>query len=237
MNKLLFGLVAATGTLTSLGAVATRYHARISPEVQPFVAVYKITSQRDGKPQIDSYLTLAVRKDGTHMTSNSTPVGSQLPTARSIELKDRYIVVDPVTESISTYKAYKPLIHATQDCGGTPDARILGFETEVSRKQPRGAPTGQETTTTWQAIGLNCAPIREEMIFTVDSTRTVITKEVISLQLGEPPATYFDVPNYQERGPVDLDNEVNKRLPGKHAFGSQKAIDNLQKVYETSRPE
>ena len=97
MNKLLFGLIAATGTLTSLGAVATRYHARISPEIQPFVAVYKVTSQRDGKPQIDGYLTLAVRKDGTYVTSNSTPVGSQLLTARSIELKDRYIVVDPVT--------------------------------------------------------------------------------------------------------------------------------------------
>ena len=171
------------------------------------------------------------------MTSHSTPVGSQLPTARSIELKDRYIVVDPATESISTYKAYRPLVHATQDCRGTPDASILGFETEVSRKQPRGAPTGQETTTIWQATGLNCAPIREEMIFNVGSTRIEITKEVISVQLGEPPATYFDVPNYQERGPADLDNEVNKRLPGTHAFGSQTAIDTLQRVYETSRPE
>jgi hypothetical protein len=237
MNRLVFSIAIASVTVAGLGAVGRRYHAQLSPTVRPLVAVYKITSSRDGKQQPDRYLTLAVRADGTFMTANSRPdVHGQLLTSRAIELKDRYLIVDPLTESVLSYKPYRTLVVATQDCGGTPDTSVLGFATQVGDRQLK-TPKGQEEIKRWLAVDLNCVSIREDIVATEDSSQFQLNQEAISIQMGEPPAEYFDVPpSYQERGPADLDKEVSKRFPGKRAFDSQDVIDKLQKVYDATKP-
>jgi hypothetical protein len=71
------------------------------------------------------------------MSADSLPdANGHILTARAIELRDRYIVVEPMTQSVSSYKPYKPMIVAIQDCRGTPEgicsmAERVGFEPTV----------------------------------------------------------------------------------------------------------
>jgi hypothetical protein len=193
---------------------------QISRPAHPFVATYKISSSRATK-----YRTFAVRSDGAVMTADWLPdADGHILTARAIELRDRYVVVEPMTQSTSTYKPYKPMIAALPDCGGTPDETILGYPTEV---------TQQGRTTRWLAVDLNCVPLREHAV----RDGREVSREAISVTLGEPPAEYFQVPSgYQERGPADLNLEFARKFPGQQLY-DQVAVDKLQKIYERNRPD
>jgi len=186
----------------------------------PFVATYKLSSSRATR-----YRTFAVRSDGAVMTANSLPdANGHILTARTIELRDRYVVAEPMTRSISTYKPYMPMIVALQDCGGMPDEMILGYPTEVIQ---------QGRTTRWLAVDLNCLPLREHAVW---KNGREVTREAISVTLGEPPAEYFNVPSdYQERGPADLNAEFARKFPGQQLY-DEVVVDRMQKIYERSRP-
>jgi hypothetical protein len=59
----------------------------------PFVAVYKISL-----PRATRYRTFAVRSDGAVMGAGSLPdANGHIVTARAIELRDRYIVAEPMS--------------------------------------------------------------------------------------------------------------------------------------------
>jgi hypothetical protein len=160
------------------------------------------------------------------MSADSLPdANGHILTARAIELRDRYVVVEPLTQSVSSYRPYKPMIVAIQDCRGTPDVPILGYPTEV---------TQQGKTTKWLAVDLNCLPLREHA---VRKDGREVDREAISVKLGEPPAEYFQVPSsYQERGPAALNDEFTRKFPGQQLY-DQVAVDRLQKLYERNRPQ
>jgi hypothetical protein len=57
----------------------------------------------------------------------------------------------------------------------------------------------------------------------------------VSVKPGEPPADYFNVPSdYQERGPAEIDKELETSGQG-GIFANKESADKLQKVYESSR--
>jgi len=70
-----------------------------------------------------------------------------------------------------------------------------------------------------------------------DGTETQFFREAVSIKLGEPPAEYFEIPsNYVERGPADINSEVEKRFPGSHVIPHPEMRDKLQSVYEADKP-
>jgi hypothetical protein len=101
VRKILF---LAVVSLATVGAVKRRYNFQVSPSVHPLVAEYKSTtihkSQEQSQPVVDHdrFLTMAVRSDGAVMTAKTLPdAGGRIETVRSIQFKDRYVVIDPFT--------------------------------------------------------------------------------------------------------------------------------------------
>ena len=247
MAKAIFAILVIVSTIAALGAVAHRYNFQFSPEVHPFVVVYKTitTHEAPGQgPRTDSdrYITFAVRSDGATMKANAIPDAQRhLATVRSIEFKDRYVVVDPFTNSVSTYAPYLPLVSPSQDCGGAADKSVLGYRTEIVTENPPAPSKGnrQFISTKWLAVDLKCVAMRELLVVDDGSEVVKVDRQAISINSGEPPTEYFEVPsNYEERGPADIDNEVQKKSPGHHVFGGGDSgvLDKLQRTYENARP-
>jgi hypothetical protein len=247
VRRLIFVVFVSLAAVAGLVAARYRYNFQILPSVQPFVAQYKVTTshlhQGQAQPVMDRdrYVTVAVRSDGAEMTANSTPdPQGRLDTVRSVEFKDRYVVIDPYSQSVSTYQPYRPIIVATQDCGGPRDTPVLGHPTElVTEGAKPNQHYRQETTTRWLAVDLNCISLRDRYVKDDGSELVQVNREAISVQVGEPPAEYFDVPaNYQERGPADIDSEMQKKF-GRHVFGEgdPAVLDKLQKAYQATRPQ
>jgi hypothetical protein len=246
MRKVVFVALISLATMAGLAVAKYRYNFQFSPSVNPLVAQYKVTTTRllhgEAQPvtEHDRYLTVAVRSDGAMMTANLLPdPHGQLDTVRSIQLKDKYVVIDPFTNSVSTYPPYKPAIVATQDCRGPRDISVLGHPTELITES--GKPNQhyrQEAITRWLALDLNCLALQERYVQDNDSELIQVNRDAISVQIGEPPADYFNVPaNYQERGPADIDAEMHKKV-GQHVFGQgdPTVLDKLQKAYEGGKP-
>jgi len=224
-----------------------RYNFQLSPTVHPFIATYKVTTthtsagETQSATDSDRFFTLAVRSDGATMRANALPDGQgRLPTVRSISFSDRYVVIDPFTRSLSSYKPYKPIVLPTQDCGGVPGSPVLGYRTQVGTKVISAEVSNpQATTTTWLALDLNCIMLRERYIDNNASEAVQVNREAISVTVGEPPSEYFDIPpDYQERGPLDIDSEAQKRF-GLHVFGKgdPAILEKLQHAYQNARPQ
>jgi hypothetical protein len=246
MKRLIFVVIVSLAAVAGLAAAKYRYNFQFSPSVHPFVAQYKVTTihlrQGQAQPIVDHdrYLTVAVRSDGAEMTANLTPdPQGRLDTVRSVEFKDRYVVIDPYSQSVSTYQPYRPIIVATQDCRGTPDASVLGHPTELITEGAKpNQHYRQETVTKWLALDLNCVSLREHYVKDDGSELVQVNREAISVQVGEPPAEYFDIPaNYRERGPADIDSEMQKKF-GRHVFGEgdPAVLDKLQQAHQGGKP-
>jgi hypothetical protein len=246
MRKTVFLVLVSLATVAGLATAKYRYNFQFSPSVQPFVAEFKLTTthlqQGQAQPVTDSdrYLTVAVRSDGAVMSANAIPdAEGRLETVRSIQLKDRYVVIDPYTESVSTYQPYRPIIVASQDCQGPRDTLVLGHPTElVTEGAKPNIHYRQETVTKWLAVDLNCVSLRERYVKYDGSELVQVSREAISVQVGEPPAEYFNIPNnYQERGPADIDSEMQKKF-GKHVFaeGDPAVLDKLERAYQGGKP-
>jgi hypothetical protein len=182
---------------------------------------------------------MALRSDGAVMNANTLPDAERrIKTVRPIQFKDRYVVIDPFSNSISTDKPYKPIIVATQDCQGVRDTQLLGHQTEIISKNAKpNVHYPQEGTTKWLAIDLNCISLRERYIKDDGSELVHVNRDAISVQVGEPPAAYFDIPaNYVERGPADIDSEMQKKT-GQHVFdgGDPTVLQKLQQAYDSSK--
>jgi hypothetical protein len=243
VRKILFLVLVSLATVAALGAVKHRYNFQLSPSVHPFVAEYKAATthlhqaQSQAVVDNDRFLTMAVRSDGAVMTANTLPdTEGRLETVRSIALKDRYVVIDPFSNSISTYKSYTPTIAATQDCRGVRDIQVLGHQTEiVSDNANPNVHYPQEGVTKWLAVDLNCIPLRERYVKDDGSELVHVNRDAISVQVGEPPTAYFDIPTtYMERGPADIDSERQKKT-GRHVWGDPTVLQKLQQVYDGSK--
>jgi hypothetical protein len=237
MNRLILVILVSLMTVAGLGAVAKKYHAQISPTIHPVVIVYKVTSGTNGQNSNPTrFETLAVRSDGAFMMANSAPDASgHISVERALELKDRYVIVDPQTESVLTYKPYRPMVVATQDCAGRSDTPILGFATEmVSHVSKR--PKGQEEIVRWPGLDINCMVLREHITSDEDTGQVHQEREAVSVERMEPPAEYFDIPaSYHERGPAEINSELEKRFSGRRVFGSDQVVQRLQKIYDANK--
>jgi hypothetical protein len=246
MNNLMFAVTVGAVTVASLGVAAWHYQSPVS--AVPVVIVYHDSAQRTGQssPSSGSFWTLAIRSDGTSMRANNAPdTAGHIQGVKSLQLQDRYLVLDPFTTSISTYKPYRPIVTGALNCSGKSAEPMLGHPVEyVGESKPLQAPrTGttalrERLTEKWLAPDLNCLRLREHVIMAeTDGTEIQFFREAVSIKPGEPPAEYFEIPsNYVERGPTEVDSEVEKKFPGNHVISNPKILDKLQGVYETDKP-
>jgi len=94
----------------------------------------------------------------------------------------------------------------------------------------------QMTRERWLAVDLNCVVMREH-ISEVDRDKGKIefSREAVSIKPGEPPTDLFEVPSsYQERGPADLNKELESKF-GQKVFPHEEERDKLQKVYDAEK--
>ena len=240
MRNLTFAATVCAVVCVSLGAVALRYHLQISPSIHPVTIVYHDNALLPGQERLssDRYWTLAIRSDGSFMKMNSVPDPTgNVATVKSIEFKDRYVVVDPITKSISTYKPYIPIITTTENCAGSRADPILGHSVEYMRRDERESVKsgGRMTRERWLAPDFNCTILREHLTITDKEGKvTQVYREAVSVSPGEPPADFFSIPDYQERGPAEVDSELEANGRGK-VFANRDSADKLQKFYDSNR--
>jgi hypothetical protein len=169
-------------------------------------------------------------------TNSVADATAQIETVRSLEFKDRYVVVDPHTRSISTYKPHMSVVASTADCLGSGADPILGHPVEYVRTDPpEHVKSGiRVATERWLAVDLNCAIMREHLTTTDnDGKVTQFYREAVSVRPGEPPADFFRIPSdYRERGPADVNKELEAN--GSKALPKDTA-DKLQRVYDTEK--
>jgi hypothetical protein len=234
MNNVKFVATVGAVAAATLGLAAWHYQSPVA--VIPVVIVYHDGALQPGQssPSSDRFWTLAVRSDGANMEVNSVPDATgRIQGVKSLQLQDRYVVVDPFTISMSTYKPYRPIVVGGRSCSGKSAGSILGHPVEYVREnKPR------TLTERWLAADLNCLPLREHLINTEsDGRETQFFREAVSIKPGEPPVEYFEIPsNYEERGPAEVNSEVEKRFPGHHVISHPEILDKMQHVYETDKP-
>jgi len=241
MSNIRFAGVVCGLVAVCLGAAAFHYNMQVSPTVKPLVLVYRDSTHLEGRDrQPDARLwTLAVRSDGSFMRANSIGDASgHIEDVKSIEFRDRYVVVDPYTASTTTYKPSMAIFVPTRDCLGTSAGSMLGHPLEYLRDDSKKAKGNviQMTTERWLAADLNCVVMREH-ISEVDRDHGKIEfyREAVSVRLGEPPADFFEVPpSYHERGPADLSKELESKS-GQKVFRDDAARDKLQKIYDAEK--
>jgi len=242
MNNLTFTAMVGAVAAGTLGVAASHYQspASASPASPiPVVIVYRDSSLQTGQtaPSGDTFWTLAVRSDGANMQVNSVPDATgRIEGVKSLQLQDRYVVVDPLTTSVMTYKPYRPMVAGGQNCSGKPAVSILNHSVEyVQITKPMDS--SHKPRERWLATDLNCLTLREHLtIAEKDGTEVQFFREAVSIRPGEPPVEYFEIPaSYVERGPAELDAEVQKQFPGKHVIGNPAILDKLQHVYESDK--
>ena len=91
-------------------------------------------------------------------------------------------------------------------------------------------------TERWLAPDLNCTILREHLTITdKDGKVTKVYREAVSIKPGEPPADFFSIPpDYQERGPAEVESEFETNGHGR-IFANKESADKLQKVYDNRK--
>jgi hypothetical protein len=238
MNSIKSVITVGAVAAATLGVAASHYQSPVS--VVPVVIVYHDNVLQPGQssPSSDRFWTLAVRSDGANMQAESAPDATgQIQVVKSLQLQDRYVVVDPSTMSLSTYKSYRPIVVGARSCSGKSAGSILNHPVEyVQVNKP--SPAHQRLKEQWLALDLNCQMLREHLIMTgSDGRETQFFREAVSIKPGEPPVEYFEIPSgYQERGPAEVDSEVAKKFPGHHVISHPEVLNKMQHVYETDKP-
>jgi hypothetical protein len=238
MTNLRFTAMVGAIAAATLGAAAAHYQSPVS--VTPAVIVYRDSALQPGQssPSGDRFWTLAVRSDGANMQTNSAPDASgRIQGVKSVQFQDRYVLVDPSTMSLSTYKPYRPIVVGARGCSGKSAGAILEHPVEyVQVNKP--SPSPQRLKEQWLATDLNCLMLREHLIVTKNGgSEMQFFREAVSIKTGEPPVEYFDIPsNYEERGPAEINSEFEKKFPGRHVVSNSDVLDKLEHVYEAAKP-
>lgn len=244
MKNWSFALVTAIVVLVCFTAMAFHYRFQVAGTVHPFLVVYRdsVTLPDSHQPNNVRYWTTGVRSDGSVVKVNAVPdtTGKFPSVARAIEFENRYVIVDPSTESITSYKPRQPLIAPTKDCGGKDAGSILGYRVELVQdvvRAPKEQSPRSTSRTRWLAINLNCVPLREQIALTDENGKTTnFRRDAVRVNIGEPSAELFDVPpSYQERSPADLNKEFERRHPGQNIFGNKESIDHVQQQYNQGK--
>ena len=235
---LLFGFLGLAG-------LAHLYRpASAASTIKPVTIVYQRTIFPDGSPANISFSrteTLGIRDDGSVSRADWKPATAGHPAYSTLLITDvasgKYTIVDPFTESRTTYRspgmAEHHRVKPASTCPGTAGEQILGFETVVEDKTS-SFPDRRLTIRYWRAPHLNCLPLREEdrtMLFKTGK-QSLQVLNATSITLDEPSASMFEVPSvYTERTPSEVMAESSRKL-GRNPLPPNA---NLDKVYADSQ--
>lgn len=209
----------------------------------PFTATIKETRYgADGQEVYAEFHLFAKRRDG----SNVLVMRRQDPAEAWIEVKRitdvgarRTIVVDPATESITTYPLSETVVNeysaATHNCGGNPnEARsgVTGHQIIPLRREFALSGSKMAVNEQWVAPALGCFPIRNSLTVKVDGKVVgTVVRDTLFLAEAEPASSYFNVPSgYVERTPSEVLAEFARRFPGRRA-ASVEAGQRLDAAY------
>lgn len=134
------------------------------------------------------------------------------------------VAVDPVTQSKTTYHMSPKAILEHEDfrqgaCekSGEEVEEIAGLEArkfrqEISQGNARLGPVWKTVVERWLAPALNCEPLRVDshMVSPDGTLRGRTVDEVISVTLGEPNQSLFEVPEYPEKSPSQVMAEYDR---------------------------
>lgn len=137
-------------------------------------------------------------------------------------LSQKRIVVDGLTESLTTYNLRKDDIIALQSkptsCGEAPSAErssILGYEVVKVIRDWSPPSEAINRIESWKALALDCYPLKE-IFYHGQPGSTVVTniRQVTAVSIGEPNLDLFAVPaGYVERPPTAVYREHENRYP------------------------
>lgn len=212
-----------------------------SDQSRPFTATIVESTFLPGEetPRVARMKTIAVRSDGSWVEAVQTEASGEvqgiLLRRKITDVANRKrVVVDPLTESITTY----PLSHAAAqafaikslhscEANGTRlgTDRILGFDVDIVEVQKRydsPAVSNTRRMKSWVAPELDCFPLRREIEMDVASKPTKKAIEAVTnISMGEPDRGLFEIPsNYKERSPSEVLAEAGRRFPNR--FGACK---------------
>jgi len=211
MTRVLTIAVCWFAVLLAFRFASTKYAARAHDEVvrsrkiAPFTMTrieYGFSSLRDRVTM--EYAVFAFRGDGSHSLVRREPSGKEINRTVTDFSRGREFFVNPRAEGIMasdlTGDAFVAWQHQMADCArdNTGESTvILGF---TAWKEETVTDGGGDTTrwTMWLAPELNCAPLREEVTKTHGERWYKVTREAISVSLGEPDPGLFATPDYPE---------------------------------------
>lgn len=198
--------------------VQTQYPPERSSPGSPFTA-----------PRSQKY-TRAQRSDGSIAV-----VGESTQNITDLQ-KKLNIQVNRTTESIQTRGLFPSVVqdikHRAVLCRDfeKSDVKFMGYSTVIERQEASG-----ERMTRIFVPDLNCLEIRNEYWHYFDRGGWVsATREAVALRLGEPDPKYFTTPDWPELGPIQTNEEYQRRT-GKPGLRPEDA-SRLQRQYESKRP-
>lgn len=224
--KRLFLIIVTVTIFVFAGATWLRVMTQEAPSVHPVTILYQRTSFSDKttfQPTFAQTQILGIRADGSVARAVFQPHVRDHAAFYERAVTDvahgRHILVDPFTESTTTYPSadivqrirWKP----ANSCPGQRDEKVLGYETFSEVKTlAHKAPGGSTTVTTWRAPELDCAMLRQESKMAKANGRVLFQTIAATLVTrGDPPAWLFEIPrDYTERSPSAVDSEAAVRL-------------------------
>jgi hypothetical protein len=196
----------------------------------PFTATIKETRYGpEGQVAYTEFHLFAKRSDGSHVLvmRRQDPAEAWIEVRRITDVSARRtIVVDPATESITTYPLTESVVNEysapTHNCGGSLDearAGVTGHQVIPLRRE--FALSGRKTAFNeqWVAPALGCFPIWNSLTVKVDGKVVgTVVRETLFLAEAEPASSHFEVPSgFAERTPSEVLAEFERRFPGRHA--------------------
>jgi len=196
--------------------------------------------------------TIAFREDGSraellHLSDARTSEGPLLRKKLIDIAAKRWVVVDPVGKSVTTYPLtdaaasfYRSVPTATCDTSqAITRETMLGFDVAVVEKTRRHPRNPEERIVrSWIAAELNCFPLREEISIRLNGSEVQKTvRSVVSVVLGQPADWIFAVPaDYTERAPSAAVQQALSQDPTRTGDTMPQAgLTLLDDVYERHR--
>lgn len=235
-------IVMALAAVASAGVIVVSNVNAQQTTISPFTATL-IESRfgNHGQKTRQETLLQAVRSDGSSvtLTNRTFPDGKQYQERTIIDLRNRKrIVIDPATESVTTYSLSAPAIAAIV-AKFTSCRKIQGEKQDIN-----GHAAVHEVVHTglspvvhdrWLALDLNCFPMKQTVLKDAGKPQSTHNEiATISISLGEPDAALFMVPlNYTERSPDEVMAEFRNRFPNAPSMDFPEA-SNIS--YRNSKP-
>jgi len=168
----------------------------------------------------------AVRSDGSKLQIRriSLPNGQVAEQKALLDLSaSKEVYTDGLTESVTTSgisaRSAEALRRKPAHCGRVSNparATLLGYEVVKVEKELPGPPGELRRAELWLAPALDCFPLKDTLFVGRPGGEVAATnfREVISVALGEPDPSLFEVPvHYVERSPSEVLREFQRRYP------------------------